>query len=212
MARKTKEEALETRNQILDSAERVFSEKGVAQTSLADIAAAAGVTRGAIYWHFKNKADVFTAMVDRVRLPMESMLFAASEDPSHPDPLGSLRSASITILKDTVHNPQRRCVMDVLFHKCEFSAEMGPVMQRQQEAFADGSRHVRRVLQRAVELGQLPADLNIQRADILLYSFLCGQMHQWLFDPERYDLSQEAEAVVNSYIEMLRLCPTLRRP
>jgi TetR/AcrR family acrAB operon transcriptional repressor len=54
MARKTKEEAQETRNAILDAAELVFQEHGVSHTSLAEIAAAAGVTRGAVYWHFAN--------------------------------------------------------------------------------------------------------------------------------------------------------------
>ena len=62
MAKKTRLEALETRNQILDTAERVFSQKGVSRTTLADIADAAGFTRGAIYGHFKNKADVFAAL------------------------------------------------------------------------------------------------------------------------------------------------------
>ncbi|MDP1673909.1 MAG: TetR family transcriptional regulator, partial [Burkholderiales bacterium] len=57
MARRTKDEAVETRNQILDAAEKVFSARGVSRTSLADIAEAASVTRGAIYWHFKDKAD-----------------------------------------------------------------------------------------------------------------------------------------------------------
>ena len=54
MARKTKEEALETRNAILDATVRVFAAKGAANVSLADIAREAGVTRGAIYWHFAN--------------------------------------------------------------------------------------------------------------------------------------------------------------
>src|ERR1700688_3142706 len=73
MVRRTKEEALETRNRILDTAEQVFVEKGVSNTSLAQLAEAAGVTRGAIYWHFKNKADLFDAMMSRVVLPMEEM-------------------------------------------------------------------------------------------------------------------------------------------
>jgi len=55
MARCTKEKALETRERILDAAEDVFDDNGVSNTSLADIATAAGVTRGAIYWHFTNK-------------------------------------------------------------------------------------------------------------------------------------------------------------
>ena len=58
MVRRTKDEALETRNRILDAAERVFGESGVSRTSLEDVASAAGVTRGAIYWHFKDKSDL----------------------------------------------------------------------------------------------------------------------------------------------------------
>ena len=71
MARRTKEDALATRHQLLDAAERVFAEKGVSRTSLNDIAQAAGASRGAIYWHFKNKADLFNAMLERITLPME---------------------------------------------------------------------------------------------------------------------------------------------
>ena len=74
MARKTKEEAQETRNAILDAAELVFQEHGVSHTSLAEIAAAAGVTRGAVYWHFANKADLFDALILRVFEPLEAKL------------------------------------------------------------------------------------------------------------------------------------------
>ena len=59
MTRKTKQQALETRQHILDVALRLFSQQGVSSTSLAAIAKEAGVTRGAIYWHFKNKSDLF---------------------------------------------------------------------------------------------------------------------------------------------------------
>jgi len=62
MARKTKLEALETRERLLDAGEVVFRQRGVTRTSLAEIAAAAGVTRGAVYWHFKDKAALFHAM------------------------------------------------------------------------------------------------------------------------------------------------------
>src|SRR4051812_40843078 len=66
MARRTKEEAKETRNRILDTAEKVFVKKGVSNTSLAQLAQAAGLSRGAIYWHFRNKAALFDAMMKRV--------------------------------------------------------------------------------------------------------------------------------------------------
>lgn len=69
MARCTKEDALATRHRLLDAAEYVFVEKGVSRTSLHDIAHAAGVSRGAVYWHFKNKADLFNAIMERITLP-----------------------------------------------------------------------------------------------------------------------------------------------
>ena len=49
MARRTKEEALETRMQIIDAARRVFHAEGVNRSTLDKVAKAAGVTRGAVY-------------------------------------------------------------------------------------------------------------------------------------------------------------------
>ena len=69
MARKTKEAAQATREGILDAAQSCFHEFGVASTSLAMIGERAGYTRGAVYWHFKNKTEVLTAMIDRERVP-----------------------------------------------------------------------------------------------------------------------------------------------
>lgn len=60
--KRTKENADVTRQQLLESALRVFSEKGYAATRLSDIAAAAHVTRGAIYHHFGNKKELFIAL------------------------------------------------------------------------------------------------------------------------------------------------------
>ena len=61
MARRTKEEAAATRDSILDAAEKLFVEQGVSRTTLQHIATEAGVTRGAIYWHFDDKSALFNA-------------------------------------------------------------------------------------------------------------------------------------------------------
>src|SRR5215831_8980559 len=94
MVRRTKIEAAATRDALLDAALGVFRDRGVAHTSLEEVAAAAGVTRGAVYWHFKDKADLFTALCERVQLPMEAMLAAAGET-RHEDPLNTLRSLAV---------------------------------------------------------------------------------------------------------------------
>lgn len=55
-----------TRAAILDAATDRFTEHGFVATSVADILAAAGVSRGALYHHFSSKEDVFAAVYQRV--------------------------------------------------------------------------------------------------------------------------------------------------
>src|SRR5690606_22406871 len=117
MARRTKAEAMETREQILDAAELVFHRKGVSCTSLNDIAAEAGVTRGAIYWHFKNKHDVFIAMSERRRVPFDTLLRQAML-PDEPDPLGAIRAVMMTMLNELAGDPQKRRLFEIYFLRC----------------------------------------------------------------------------------------------
>ena len=94
MARRTRQEAVATREALLDAAEREFRGKGVAHTTLADVAEAAGLTRGAIYWHFRDKAELFEAMCERAAMPMEAML-GCGGGKRCADPLGTLRDMAV---------------------------------------------------------------------------------------------------------------------
>lgn len=68
--RKTREEAARTRQMVIDAAKAEFCAKGYASTRLEDIASAVNMTRGAIYWHFRNKLVLFEQLVDHA---MESL-------------------------------------------------------------------------------------------------------------------------------------------
>ena len=116
MVRRTKEEAQETRSQILEAAEKAFYERGVARTTLADIATLAGVTRGAIYWHFSNKADLVQAMLDTLHEPLEEMA-KASESEDELDPLGCMRKLLIHLFHQVALDPKTRRINEILFHK-----------------------------------------------------------------------------------------------
>ena len=63
MARKCKEDAEKTRLAVLESALDVFSDKGFAKATFDEIAARAGFTKGAVYWYFRNKADLVAALI-----------------------------------------------------------------------------------------------------------------------------------------------------
>jgi TetR/AcrR family acrAB operon transcriptional repressor len=209
MARSTKEEALETRNRIIDAAEEVIFTRGLAQTSLADVADAAGVTRGAIYWHFKNKADLFEAICERVRLPMESLM----ETPTPPfenDPLGHLRGTWVHLLQDAALNPRSRRVLDILFLKCELVDREDPIWVRQNECYLKGLANMERILKDAITLGQLPAELDTHLAVVTLHTHIIGLLNNWLFSPQSFDLAKVAEPLIDACLDSLRYAPSLR--
>jgi TetR/AcrR family acrAB operon transcriptional repressor len=209
MARATKEEALETRNRIIDAAEEVIYARGLAHTSLADVADAANVTRGAIYWHFKNKADLFEAICERIRLPMETLMATPAPQFAN-DPLGHLRSTWVHLLQDAVHNQRTRKVLDILFLKCELVDRDDPIWLRQNECYLNGLDTMGRILDDAIAAGQLPADLNTRLAVLTLHSHIIGLLNNWLFSPGSFDLAEVAEPLIDACLDSLRYAPALR--
>ncbi|MDO9218440.1 MAG: TetR family transcriptional regulator, partial [Lacisediminimonas sp.] len=135
MARRTKEEALETREKLLDAAEHLFQAQGVSHTSLQDIARRAGATRGAVYWHFKDKADLFNAMMERVTLPMEASFQQEDAGPdggcsAGADALQLIRRTTAEALQRIVTDAQTRRVFEVATQKVEYIEELQAVRWR----------------------------------------------------------------------------------
>ncbi|WP_449546173.1 multidrug efflux transporter transcriptional repressor AcrR [Lelliottia amnigena] len=209
MARKTKQQALETRQHILDVAMRLFSQQGVSSTSLAQIAQAAGVTRGAIYWHFKNKSDLFSEIWELSEssiADLEREYRAKFPD----DPLSVLREILVYVLEATVIEERRRMLMEIIFHKCEFVGEMESVQQAQRSLCLESYDRIEYTLNQCIQAKMLPADLLTRRTAILMRGYISGLMENWLFSPQSFDLRNEARSYVAILLEMCQFCPTLR--
>lgn len=80
MPRATAAAAAETARQVIDSATQLFTERGFADVSLDDVAQAAGVTRGAVYHHFRNKSGLFGAVAARLQADVAAAVVAAADD------------------------------------------------------------------------------------------------------------------------------------
>jgi TetR/AcrR family acrAB operon transcriptional repressor len=206
MARRTKEEAAATREALLDAAELVFRDKGVAHATLAEVAEAAGLTRGAVYWHFRDKGDLFEALCARVTLPMESMLAEAGER-KHADPLAALAGLAVDGLLRLARDPHAQAVFDVIFNKCEFSADLEAVAERRRTSDGDCLSHIERLLRQAVDRGQLPPDTDVALAANCMNSFMVGAMHQWVRNPASCDLERAASSMVRTMIAGLIAAP-----
>lgn len=201
MVRKTKAEAMATRHQLLDAAERVFLAQGVARTTLQDVAAAAGLTRGAIYWHFKDKADLYSAMMDRITLPcecaMNEVLAAAPGEPA-----ATLLAMALQPLRALASEPQVQRVFSIAMHYTEYTEELAPVSQRHREAVAGF------VAVMQAQLETLGIGAASQGAAIGLFALIDGLMRQWTLAPGSFDLLAVGEHAVRAYLGGLALTAT----
>ena len=209
MVRKTKVQAAITREQLLDAAEQVFREHGVTKTSLTEVAQAAGVTRGAVYWHFKDKADLFAAMCERATLPLDTMLTAAGGR-MHDDPLGTIRILAVEALGRLATDPRVQTVFEVIFHKAELTGELAEIAGRQERDRCTCLSSIETILDQAVRAGQLPEDTDTALATRALHACVSGVMREWVLDKKAYDLATRAPALIDMIVAGLVTNPPRR--
>lgn len=199
MVRRTKEEAQVTRDRILDMAEQEFHRRGVSRTSLEDIARAAGVTRGAIYWHFADKTDLFDAMMKRVTLPLEQEI-NRSDDPGLDDPVAHIRASFTAALRKTVSDPQAQRVFEIALHKVEYVDELQAVRERRLGGLNERLAHVERGLRLAMKRGALRRRVPARAAALGLHSLIDGLIQNWMLDPEAFDLLRVGQQAIDAYL------------
>ena len=199
MARRTREAAAATREQLLDAAERVFRDRGVTRTSLAEVAAEAGLTRGAVYWHFRDKADLFAALCQRATSPMDTLADRAGEATGG-SPIETLRSLCVDALAHLTGDPRTQAVFEIMFHRSELAGELACIAERHDRDCRQARARVESVIARAVAAGELPRDTDTALAVEALYAYLTGLMHGWTLDPASFDLRACAPALVDTFV------------
>lgn len=203
MPRRTKQDAERTRERILDMAEREFQRRGVSRTSLEQIARAAGVTRGAVYWHFRNKADLFNAMLNRVTLPLEAEILRSGER-TLDDPVAQIRNSYVAALRATVADPQARRVFEVALFKVEHGHALRGVHERRLAGLRNRVANVERGLRRAARLGLWKSALPARAAAQGVEALVDGLISNWMIDPQAFDLVRVGEQALDAYLRGLR--------
>lgn len=198
--RRTKAEALETREAILDAAENVFYEFGVNQSTLTQIARHAGVTRGAIYFHFRDKVDIFGAMLQRARFPQEDILEQADHN-DHYDPLHVLHSSTISTLKLFSVDQRQQAIFTIIHHRCEYVGEMAEMLERLAETRKRVSRLFVQLLQRAKDRNMLAEAWSPESAAKILIAVVGGLLNEWLRNGKDFDLNHDGARTVTVIID-----------
>lgn len=202
MVRKTKEEAQATRELLLDTAEQLFSELGVGSTSLNEIACAAGLTRGAVYWHFENKGDLLLALWERVALPFKQAFEDAGKDFGE-DYLSLIRHKSCWMSEHIESDERLRALMNILMLRCEFATDTAHT----REHFLGQREHCIEMIcsnfVQAIAVGQLPPATDPERAALGLLGLTDGICFHWLIKPERFAIRDTTRLAVEAYLKGL---------
>ena len=204
LARSTKEDALATRHRLLDAAELLFQARGVSRTSLNDIALQAGATRGAIYWHFKDKADLYNAMIERVTLPLEEP-FQCMGQGKGPDPLQGIRRAMLDALRRVATDVQTRRVFEVATHKVEYVDEMRAVRLRHLAVRDECVTQLGKGLRQAAKMRGERLPVPATAAARGLHAMIDGLIGNWLLEPTTFDLLKTGRHALDAYLAGLGL-------
>jgi TetR/AcrR family acrAB operon transcriptional repressor len=201
MVRRTKEEAEQTRCKILAAARRCFHARGVSATSLEHIAQEAGVTRGAIYWHFANKEELLTAMCDEVDLPLiDRTDFTLLQDKRHA-PLERLRNFMHELADAVLEESPLRQTVEILNFKCEFLGSMSGVLALHRAELRKFRDKLLRVYREAARAGQLRADLDPERAAMESVCFLVGLLRLALIDEQGDLVRRDLPSLIDAHVQ-----------
>ena len=201
--RKTKTEAQKTRQHLLDAALEVFWRDGVTRASLQAIAQEAGITRGALYWHFKNKEDLFETLFEQ----QYADFFAAFNDQTlrdNQDVWTHLQHNLTTMFETLATRESKHKFCNVMFSKCEQTAGNETITELACRYHRLFQKQIAYALQLSREQGRLPENTDIELAAIYLESSLVGLIKIWIGEPERFDLMEKSKRVIAANMRALQ--------
>ncbi len=201
--RRTKEDAEKTRESILNAAVEIFSQQGIEKTSLAEIAKAADVTRGAIYWHFKNKTEIFEALHQKLHQPLADLILQDIKK-DHPQPLEQIRDLCINMLVELDENVQKRKILTLFLIRCNYTDELAPLKEQHDAEKAKKLQLLSLYFERARRLGILPEDSDPATLTLAISCYMKGIVIEYLTNPESFAITEKAPVLISLFFKGLQ--------
>ncbi|MDB5369964.1 MAG: hypothetical protein JWP20_1522 [Roseomonas sp.] len=206
MARRTKQEADETREALLNAAERVFLKRGVARASLDEVARVAGCTRGAVHWHFGDKLGLFLALDERLFLFQDELRQALMAD-GECMKLSRFAEVILVCIARLEHDEGRRRLLTVMWQRCEYVDEMAPALERRRRADVAISDVFRQCFEQAMERGELAPYWQPSQAALFLHALMVGFLTEWLRSDAAFSLSDQVRGGLKMFFSCLSGIP-----
>lgn len=204
MVRKTKEDAELTRQRIIDAARVVFLKRGVSRSTLEHIAAQAEVTRGAVYWHFKDKTEIFHAIRNQVFLPLIDRMDDALTIQQSADPLTQIENSLCGIVQDLSQDNIMRDTYEIMMTKCEYVDDFASVLDEILNNCNDITQKFQQAYDRAHQKGLLAEHLSPTALALDTHLFFGGLLHMWVKDNSGKLFRHQAEELIKNHIKLRR--------
>ncbi len=200
--KKTKEEAEQTRVAIIKSALKIFSKMGYSGTKLTDIAKNAGVTKGAIYWNFKSKMDLFKQMIREsskdINKELSKIIFSADS------PLKKIERILKYLLKLLYLDENYRLVEEITWQKTELTSEFDDFMKEQTKNIDELKELLLYLIAKGKKKGEITKDFDDETIALSIISYLSGVEGFWLSNKSLFSLEEKCDEMVDFFLRSLQ--------
>jgi TetR/AcrR family acrAB operon transcriptional repressor len=196
--KRTKEDAALTRQMVLDAALKVFGRKGFSQSTLEEVAREAGLTRGAIYWHFKNKNEIFGAVLEVLYERSRERVIKVLQ--SEQSPLLKIRQLIGVFLRIISNEDEFRVIEE--FHILEFqkAKELKELCKQHQEKMTEMRAVIRDLISEGIASGDFDNRLDPTITTWALISYLAGMKTAWLSGIADISIKENTDKLVDIFI------------
>lgn len=205
--RRTKEEAEKTRRRIMAAALRRFDRSGISSTTLEEVARAAGVTRGAIYWHFSGKKALLQAVREEVSVPLLDQADFTLLSGGTEAPLDRVSCFLVGLLEALETDKQVERVLSVMSFKCEYVGTLAHELKDQVRNNQWLCEALAKVYKEAMSDGSLRAGPSPSIMALETLTFVAGLLRLWLLDESGEDMRKHARTLIATHVDGRRAQP-----
>jgi len=198
--RKTKEEAEKTRKRILKSALNVFLNNGYSKTSLTDIAKNAGYTRGAVYWHFKNKSEILENLISKFHDRFSCEQSDILESPLDPAiKIVEMININLPLL---YNDKEFRDFIELTWFKTEIDQHKGLLEGKTAitQMFNDA---IENLLREASRTGSLKKGVDPEIAALSITSIINGIYRGYFVLPDKLRSEKKGRRIIENYLNQI---------
>ena len=190
------------KEKIIHESLRLFSLKGFLGTSLQDILAAAGTSKGGFYNHFRSKEDLFYSVLDEARRTWRTKNLAGLDEIDDPvrKIVKLLQNFRDQYLVDSVDFPGG-CVFITL--SVELNDQRPHLSQEINKGFVGLKNMIHHLLEKGKEIGELSTNLDSSEVTEVLFAGMLGASVIFGVDKSAESLEQSINALI-SYVKSLQ--------